>query len=73
MAEKSKLLEDVYKSGQYSFECNSEKQEMRSVVYGDAKQLVEAVIAERNFEGNVCVKLMIGGGPGFFKMVLSIF
>ena len=73
MKEKSKLLEDLYRSSQHSFECDGGKQELRPVVYADAQELVKAVIEERNFEGIVCIKLMADGGQGFFKISLSVF
>lgn len=68
MVEQSKLLEDVYHSAKYSFECDGGQQGMRPVVFANAEEIIEAVVRERDFEGTTCVKVMADGGQGFFKI-----
>jgi len=73
MSGQSKILQNIYKKGKYSFDCDDRKKEERPVVYTDAEELFDAVVTERKFQGNVCVKAMADGGGGFFKISLSIF
>lgn len=73
MVGQSKLLEDVYHSAKYSFECDGGQQGMRPVVFANAEEIIEAVVRERDFEGTTCVKVMADGGQGFFKISMSIF
>lgn len=73
VSKKSKTLKEVYRQGTFEFDCEKKKICTRPVVFADAEELYEAVIAERQFEGNVSIKLMADGGQGFFKIIMSIF
>lgn len=73
MTKKSKLLKDVYQSGKFLFECDGNKKEERPAVFANAQELLEAVINERKFEGNVLVKITADGGQEFFKISMTIF
>lgn len=74
MSEKSKTLEDIYKKDKFKFQCDGKKEEeMRPVVFSDAEELLDAVVRERGFEGNVLVKITADGGQGFFKICMSVF
>lgn len=73
MSDQSNILKDVYKTGCHEFECeNALSKQNRSVVYADAEELLDAVIKERNIEGNILIKAMADGGQGFFKISLTI-
>ena len=41
------------------------------MVWADAEELLEAVLAEREMVGNVTIKVMADGGQGFFKICFS--
>lgn len=73
MSKKSKILKDVYKLETLEFECKGKKKCKRPVVFADAEELLDAVVVERKFEGDVLVKVMADGGQGFFKISMSIF
>lgn len=73
MSKKSKTLKDIYRKDKFKFECEGKKVDERPVVYADAEELLEAVVKERGFEGNVLVKITADGGQGFFKICMSIF
>ena len=73
MTDMSNLLKDVYKTGEYEFECaKSANKALRPVVYADAEELLDVVIEKRNLQGNVTVNVMADGGQGFFKISLTI-
>lgn len=84
-SDKGKLLQSLYKTGEFDFDIEKEKKESnakernettgkakRPVVYADATELLEAVISERHLIGNYFVKVMADSGQGFLKMSMSI-
>lgn len=73
MSEKSKSLEDCYKTGEYEFDIKKgEPKQSRPVVWADSETLLEAVIRERNYIGNYLIKVMADGGQGSFKVSMTI-
>ncbi|CAH1104522.1 unnamed protein product [Psylliodes chrysocephalus] len=73
LGNKSRILEDVYQTEKLYFDCESgDKKSERPVVYGNAEQLLDIVLEERQQVGNVNIKVMADGGQSFFKICMSI-
>lgn len=73
MSEQSSLLKSVYKTGIYEFDCEgATDKQYRPVVYANAEELLDEVIAKRNLVGNIVIKVMADGGQSFFKISLTI-
>lgn len=73
-SEQSKLMEDLYNAETCQFVCDdSGGFQNRTVVYGNAGEIVDFVVEKREIIGNYTVKVMADGGQGFLKICLSIF
>lgn len=73
LGNKSRTLEDIYQTRKLYLDCeNGDKKSERPVVYGNAEQLLEIVLEERQQVGNVSIKVMADGGQGFFKICMSV-
>lgn len=73
VSQKAKCLESLYKSDSLEFEIEkSEDKQLRPVVWADAEELLDAVMAQREETGGVKIKLMADGGQGSFKMSMTI-
>lgn len=72
-SEKSKVLEDLYKIGEFDFDVEkSMLKQKRTVVYADAEELLESIVEKRQVIGHYQVKIMADGGQDFFKICMSI-
>ena len=72
-SDRSKLLEDIYKSKIEYFHIDSnDEQEERAVIWAYSREILEKIIEIRKFQEGVQVKVMADGGQGFLKMCITV-
>lgn len=73
LTDKSTHLKDLYQLQYENLEVDrSGTSKQRPIVYANAKNIVERVCAERDYESTPNVIITIDGGGGFFKVCASI-
>lgn len=69
----AKALEDVYQCESNDFDVEKlSSKEKRPIVYAEAENLLENVLAARDHHGEIVIKLMADGGQGFFKISMTV-
>lgn len=72
LSEKSKILDHLYKVDTMEFDTKNSGRDKRSVVWGNAEELIEEVLDRRDYVGNYVVKVTADGGQNFLKLCMSI-
>lgn len=66
IAERARILEDLYQYGEFDFEIEkSAVHQKRPVVWCNAEEILEEVIQRRTLIGNYVIKVMADGGQKF--------